>query len=92
MMRRLRGNVPAVLLLAEAVEGTGGPFSCSWPSPAAPPGWNATLILAAKVIVVQSAARDEVEVSPRDFMKAGVPVTMVTLVVSTLLLSFLLPF
>ena len=43
------------------------------------------------MIVVQAASRDGVEVSMRSFVKAGLPVTVATLVVATLLLGLLAP-
>ena len=41
------------------------------------------------MIVVQIAAREGIEVSMKDFVKAGLPVTLVTLLVSTVLLAVL---
>ena len=53
---------------------------------------NATILGAAcNVIVVQVASRDGVTVSMKDFMKAGLPVTLATLVLSTVLIALLVP-
>ena len=86
-------NVPAVLLLSEVVEGTGGSrllwFALASSSTLA---GNATILgAAANVIVVQAASKEGVEVSMRDFVRAGLPVTVVTLVLSTALLVLLVP-
>lgn len=93
VLSNLISNVPAVLLLAEAVEGTGGSTQL-WiglASSSALAG-NATILgAAANVIVVQSAAREGVDVSMKDFVRAGLPVTLVTLVVSTALIAVLVP-
>ena len=42
------------------------------------------------MIVVQIASREGVEVSMKEFVKAGLPVTLVTLLVSTVLLALFL--
>ena len=89
VLSNLFSNVPAVLLLAHAVP------------PATPQMWlalassstlagNATILGAAcNVIVVQLAAREGVEISMRDFVKAGLPITLATLGVAVVLLSVL---
>lgn len=89
VLSNLFSNVPAVLLLAHAVP------------PASPQMWlalassstlagNATILGAAcNVIVVQLAAREGVDISLRDFVKAGLPITLATLGVAAVLLSVL---
>ena len=91
LLSNLISNVPAVLLLAEVVP-TGS--TQLWLALAASStlAGNATIVGAAcNVIVVQSAARDGVEVSMKEFVRAGLPVTAVTLVVATLLIGLLVP-
>lgn len=93
ILSNLISNVPAVLLLAEVVEGTGGATQM-WIALASSStlAGNATILgAAANVIVVQSAAREGVEVSMKEFVRAGLPVTLATLVVSTALIAFLVP-
>lgn len=93
LLSNLISNVPAVLLLAEVVEGAGGSTQL-WLALAASStlAGNATILgAAANVIVVQVAAREGAEVSMRDFVKAGLPVTAVTLVLSTVLIALLVP-
>ena len=51
---------------------------------------NATILgAAANVIVVQAASRQGVEVSFKDWFRAGLPVTVVTLVLATAVLAAL---
>lgn len=91
VLSNLISNVPAVLLLGEVVKGAGGP-ALLWLALASSStlAGNATILGAAcNVIVVQIASREGVEVSMKEFVKAGLPVTVVTLVVSTLLLALL---
>ncbi len=93
LLSNLISNVPAVLLLAQVVQGAGG-SNQMWLALASSStlAGNATILgAAANVIVVQIAARDGVDVSMKDFVKAGLPVTIATLVVSTLLLAALVP-
>jgi len=93
LLSNLISNVPAVLLLAEVVQGAGGTTQL-WLGLAASStlAGNATILGAAcNVIVVQVAARDGVTVSMKDFVKAGLPVTFVTLVVATALIAVLVP-
>ncbi len=92
ILSNLISNVPAVLLLAQVVQGTGG-STLLWLALASSStlAGNATILGAAcNVIVVQIASREGVEVSMKDFIKAGLPVTLVTLLVSTVLLALLL--
>src|SRR5439155_20302491 len=53
---------------------------------------NATILGAAcNVVVVQGASREGVSVTMKDFVKAGLPVTAATLIVSTVLIALLVP-
>lgn len=93
LLSNLISNVHAILLLAEVVEGSGG-TTHQWLVLAASStlAGNATILgAAANVIVVQAAAREGAHVSMRDFVRAGLPVTAVTLVLSTALLALLVP-
>ncbi len=91
ILSNLISNVPAVLLLAQVVQGAGG-SQLLWLALASSStlAGNATILGAAcNVIVVQIASREGIEVSMKDFVKAGLPVTAVTLLVSTVLLVLL---
>ena len=91
ILSNLISNVPAVLLLGQVVQGAGG-SNLLWLGLASSStlAGNATILGAAcNVIVVQIAAREGVEVSMKEFVKAGLPVTAVTLLVSTVLLALL---
>ena len=93
LLSNLISNVPAVLLLAQVVRGTGGSHQL-WLALASSStlAGNATILGAAcNVIVVQIAKREGVEISMKEFVKAGLPVTVATLALSTLLLYFLVP-
>ena len=93
LLSNLISNVPAVLLLAEVVQGAGGSHQL-WLALAASStlAGNATILGAAcNVIVVQVASRDGVEVSMKQFVKAGLPITAVTLVLATILIALLVP-
>src|SRR3989441_416846 len=90
LLSNLISNVPAVLLLAELPHGS----TQLWLALAASStlAGNATILGAAcNVIVVQVASRDGVRVSMKDFVKAGLPVTAATLVLSTVLIALLVP-
>ena len=93
LLSNLISNVPAVLLLAEVVQGAGGTTQL-WLGLAASStlAGNATILgAAANVIVVQLAAREGVQVSMKDFVRAGLPVTAATLVLSTAMIALLVP-
>jgi len=93
LLSNLISNVPAVLLLAEVVQGAGGSTQL-WLALAASStlAGNATILGAAcNVIVVQIAARDGGNVSMKQFVKAGLPVTIVTLALTTALIALLVP-
>lgn len=93
LLSNLISNVPAVLLLTPVVQNLGGSNQL-WLALAASStlAGNATILGAAcNVIVVQVAARDGVKVSMKDFVKAGLPVTLATLFLATLLIALLVP-
>lgn len=49
---------------------------------------NTTILgAAANVIVVQAASRQGVDVTMRDWVRAGIPVTVVTLLIATVVLA-----
>ncbi len=91
LLSNLISNVPAVLLLATVVPRGSTQLWLGLAASSTLAG-NATILGAAcNVIVVQVAARDGVSVSMRDFVKAGLPVTAATLVLSTVLIALLVP-
>src|SRR3989454_11556324 len=91
LLSNLISNVPAVLLLAQVVPQGSTQLWLGLATRSTLAG-NATILGAAcNVIVVQVASRDGVTVSMRDFVKAGLPVTAATLVLSTFLVALLVP-
>src|SRR5881409_644523 len=91
LLSNLISNVPAVLLLAEVVPHGSTQLWLALAASSTLAG-NATILGAAcNVIVVQVASRDGVRVSMKDFVKAGLPVTAATLVLSTVLIALLVP-
>ena len=91
LLSNLISNVPAVLLLAQVVPQGSTQLWLGLATSSTLAG-NATILGAAcNVIVVQVASRDGVNVSMRDFVKAGLPVTAATLVLSTFLVVLLVP-
>jgi len=81
----------SVLLLSEVVSQASTQLWLALAASSTPAG-NATILGAARnVLVVQIASRDGVTVSMNDFVKAGFPVTAATLVLSTVLISVLVP-
>ena len=91
LLSNLISNVPAVLLLAEVVPHGSTQLWLALAASSTLAG-NATILGAAcNVIVVQVASRDGVSVSMKDFVKAGLPVTAVTLLLSTVLIALLVP-
>jgi len=91
LLSNLISNVPAVLLLAQVVPQGSTQLWLGLATSSTLAG-NATILGAAcNVIVVQVASRDGVSVSMRDFVKAGLPVTAATLVLSTFLVALLVP-
>ncbi len=87
VLSNLVSNVPAVLLLAPLVP----PASVRlWLALAASStlAGNATILgAAANIIVVQVAAKAGVDVSMKDFVKAGLPTALATLVLAAFFLS-----
>ena len=91
LLSNLISNVPAVLLLAEVVPHGSTQLWLALAASSTLAG-NATILGAAcNVIVVQVAARDGVTVTMKDFVRAGLPVTAVTLLVSTALIALFVP-
>jgi len=91
LLSNLISNVPAVLLLAEVVPQGSTQLWLALAASSTLAG-NATILGAAcNVIVVQVASREGVSVTMRDFVKAGLPVTAATLIVSTVLIALLVP-
>jgi len=91
LLSNLISNVPAVLLLAEVVPQGSTQLWLALAASSTLAG-NATILGAAcNVIVVQVASRDGVTVTMKDFVKAGLPVTAATLVLSTVLIAVLVP-
>src|SRR5436309_4305550 len=91
LLSNLISNVPAVLLLATIVPRGSTQLWLGLAASSTLAG-NATILGAAcNVIVVQVASRDGVTVSMKDFVKAGLPVTAATLVLSTVLIALLVP-
>ncbi|OPY30877.1 MAG: sodium/proton antiporter [Methanomassiliicoccales archaeon PtaU1.Bin124] len=88
ILSNLISNVPAVMLLAPFVSHIG--TSSLWLALAASStlAGNATILgAAANVIVVEKASAAGVEVSLWQFVKAGLPITFLTLLASMLLLT-----
>src|SRR5467141_3805542 len=91
LLSNLISNVPAVLLLATVVPRGSTQLWLGLAASSTLAG-NATILGAAcNVIVGQVASRDGVTVSMKDFVKAGLPVTAATLVLSTILIALLVP-
>ncbi|HLQ42077.1 MAG TPA: SLC13 family permease [Thermoplasmata archaeon] len=91
LLSNLISNVPAVLLLAEVVPHGSTQLWLALAASSTLAG-NATILGAAcNVIVVQAASRDGVTVSMKDFVKAGIPVTAATVILSTVLIGLLVP-
>ena len=91
LLSNLISNVPAVLLLAEVVPQGSTQLWLALAASSTLAG-NATILGAAcNVIVVQAASRDGVTVTMKDFVKAGLPVTAATLLLSTVLIALFVP-
>jgi len=87
ILSNLVSNVPAVLLLAPLATNRRLWLTLAASSTLA---GNATILgAAANVIVVQAASRQGVEVSFKDWFRAGFPVTVATLVLATAILAAL---
>jgi Na+/H+ antiporter NhaD/arsenite permease-like protein len=91
VLSNLVSNVPAVVLLAPLVASAPAAGQGTlWLALAASStlAGNATILgAAANIIVVQVAAKAGVEVSMKDFVKAGLPTALLTLVLAATLLS-----
>ncbi|HEV8595970.1 MAG TPA: SLC13 family permease [Thermoplasmata archaeon] len=85
VVSNLVSNVPAVLLLAPAVTETRMWLALAASSTLA---GNATILgAAANIIVAQVAAKAGADISMKDFMKAGLPTALATVIVAALVLS-----
>lgn len=88
VLSNLISNVPAVMLLSPAVPMGNDTLWLSLATSSTLAG-NATILgAAANVIVVEKGLSMGVEVRLWDFVKAGLPVTLVTLLISVLFLGF----
>jgi Na+/H+ antiporter NhaD/arsenite permease-like protein len=90
VLSNLISNVPAVMLLAPFVSSVG--TSTIWLTLAASStlAGNATILgAAANVIVVETGERMNVQISFWKFLKVGLPITFVTLLIAVLMLSWL---
>ncbi|HSV42755.1 MAG TPA: SLC13 family permease [Methanomassiliicoccales archaeon] len=90
ILSNLISNVPAVMLLSPFVSGLGDVNMWLALAASSTLAGNATILgAAANVIVVEGANKENIEISLKDFMKAGVPITIVTLLLSVLILGLL---
>jgi Na+/H+ antiporter NhaD/arsenite permease-like protein len=90
ILSNLISNVPAVMLLAPFVASLGQTSMWLALAGSSTLAGNATILgAAANVIVVEGALCQGVEVSLKDFVKAGLPITIITLVLCAALLSIL---
>lgn len=91
VLSNLVSNVPAVFLLAQVVRGAPAASQRTlWLTLAASStlAGNATILgAAANVIIVSAASRQGVDISFRDWFRAGFPATVATLVLATALLA-----
>ena len=83
-------NVPAVMLLKSLVPGFANPHS-AWLvlAMASTLAGNLTITGSVANIIVVETAKPEVEIGFRDYLKAGVPITLMTLLVGWAWLSVL---
>ena len=87
LLSNLVSNVPAVLLLAPLVTPSSARLWLALAASSTLAG-NATILgAAANIIVVQVAAKAGVDVSMKDFVKAGVPTALITILLAAFLLS-----
>ena len=93
VLSNLVSNVPAVLLLAQVVRAAPAAGQRTlWLTLAASStlAGNATILgAAANVIIVQAASRQGVDISFREWFRAGLPAAVATLVLATALLAAL---
>jgi Na+/H+ antiporter NhaD/arsenite permease-like protein len=90
ILSNLVSNVPAVLLLSPVIKG--GATTKLWVTLAGSStlAGNATIIgAAANVIVARSASREGVSITLRQFMKYGLPITLISLLFNYLLIVLL---
>ncbi|MCX6653133.1 MAG: SLC13 family permease [Methanomassiliicoccales archaeon] len=88
ILSNLISNVPAVMLLSPLVAGQGSDTLWLALATSSTLAGNATILgAAANVIVAETGERMGVEISFRQFVKAGLPITLVTLFISVLLLQ-----
>lgn len=89
LLSNLISNVPAVMLLAPFVSDISSTNLWLALASSSTLAGNATILgAAANVIVVEKASAEGVEISLKDFMKAGIPITFITLLISVVILSF----
>lgn len=88
LLSNMVSNVPAVLLLSGTIRGTPGSHLWLVLAASSTLAGNATVIgAAANVIVVRAALREGIAVRTSQFMKYGLPVTFVSLIVAFAVLS-----
>jgi Na+/H+ antiporter NhaD/arsenite permease-like protein len=88
ILSNLISNVPAVMLLAPFVAGLGQTNMWLALAGSSTLAGNATILgAAANVIVVESALKEDVDVSLKDFLKAGLPIAVLTLLLCAAFLS-----
>jgi Na+/H+ antiporter NhaD/arsenite permease-like protein len=90
IMSNLVSNVPAVMLLKSVVPGFPDPHR-AWLllAMASTLAGNLTITGSIANIIVVERARKEVEITFKDYLRAGVPITVLTLVFGTLWLHFI---
>jgi Na+/H+ antiporter NhaD/arsenite permease-like protein len=90
ILSNLISNVPAVMLLSPFVASVGSNNLWLALVTSSTLAGNATILgAAANVIVVETGNKMEVEVSLWQFMKAGLPITVITLLLSVVILGLL---
>ncbi|MFA5312541.1 MAG: SLC13 family permease [Methanomassiliicoccales archaeon] len=88
LLSNLISNVPAAMLLAPFVSDISSTNLWLALASSSTLAGNATILgAAANIIVVEKASAEGVEVSLKDFVKAGLPITVITLLISILFLS-----
>jgi len=88
LLSNLISNVPAVMLMTPFVSEISSTNLWLALASSSTLAGNATILgAAANVIVVEKAAAEGVEVSLKDFVKAGLPITFITLAVSVFFLG-----
>jgi Na+/H+ antiporter NhaD/arsenite permease-like protein len=90
ILSNLISNVPAVMLLAPFAMSIGSTVLWLTLAASSTLAGNATIFgAAANVIVTENAEHMSVQISFWEFVKVGLPITVVTLIVSTTMLSLL---